>query len=168
MSAAALLILQRIWPYLLGGAVAIGLWHWSDHRGYQRAEAIYTAQIAQLKSDIRERTAAAKAEDIAHARVIEQAQEAARKEAYHDIDEKLAASRADADAYVRRVLAKAGTDQGGGGRAGVPGAAQPAGESAGASEAAFVDDTRICAENTVKAEGWSAWWASIQNINRGH
>lgn len=149
-------------------AVLAALWLYADHRGYQRAADRYTAEITRLQADIRERTAAAKADDIAHARVIEQAQEAARKEAYHDIDEKLAAARADADAYVRRVLAKAAADQGGGGRADMPGTPDPAGEPADASEAAFVDDTRICAENTVKAEGWSAWWASIQNINRGH
>ena len=161
-------VLSRIWPYLLGGAAVIALWLYADHRGYQRAADRYTAEITRLQAGIREQTAAARADDIAHARVIEQAQEAARKEAYHDIDEKLAAARADADAYVRRVLTKAGTDQGGGGRADMPGAPDPAGKPAGTGEAAFLDDTRICAENTVKAEGWSAWWASIQNINRGH
>src|SRR3546814_18289012 len=90
-------ILFRIWPYLLGGAAVIAAWLYADHRGYSRAEAIYTAQIAQLQADVRQKTAEAQAEDIAHARVIEQAQEQARKEAYHDIDEKLAAARADAD-----------------------------------------------------------------------
>jgi|GEM_PF-5977280 len=161
-----LALLSRVWPYLLGGATVIALWLYADHRGYSRAEAIYTAQIAQLENDVRQKTAEAQAEDIAHARVIEQAQEQARKEAYHDIDEKLAAARADADAYVRRMLAKAATDQGSGGGTGVPGAAEPAGEPADTDTTAILDDARICAENTVKAEGWSEWWAGIQKIER--
>src|SRR3546814_9735408 len=73
-------ILFRIWPYRLGGAAVIAAWLYADHRGYSRAEAIYTAQIAQLQADVRQKTAEAQAEDIDHARVIEQAQEQARSE----------------------------------------------------------------------------------------
>lgn len=95
-------------PYLVFAVAIFGLVYWIDHRGYSRAEAKYTAEITKLQDKIRTKTAEALAEDLAHARVIEQAQAAISQEVSHDYQARIA----DVRARYERLLAQAKADPG--------------------------------------------------------
>lgn len=104
----------------------------------------------------------ARADDLAHAEAIRRRDAAIAEETQHDLETKLAAARRDADAYAARLRGvTAGADQGSGDRTDMPGAANATGNAAGAGETTELDDARICAVNTVLAEGWRDWWARV-------
>lgn len=108
--------------------------------------------------------AEARAADLQHARDIEAAQNHVREEVSRDLEAKLASARAAADDYARRLRNQAA--QGGSNRAHLPVVAEPPDAPDGPGETAILDDLRICADNTVKAEGWRDWWLRIEGAPR--
>lgn len=118
------------------------------------------AEKATVIAEVRAKTAEAQAADLAHVRAVEAAQDKVREEVSRDLESKLAAARAAVDDYARRLRAQAA--QGGGGATPVPIASEAARAPAGAGTEALVSDLQICAENTVKAEGWQAWWREAE------
>lgn len=146
------------WVFL---AIFFAMW-W--HRGdvIERKD----AERAALVSEIARKTEQARAEDMAHARAVEAAQSQVREEVSRDLETKLAAARAAADDYARRLRDKAA--QGGGGKPRLPGTPAATVNPVGAGEAADVDDARACADAVIKAEGWQDWFTSIRTIERDH
>ena len=70
------------------------------------------------------------------------------------------AGRADALRYVASLRQPAAIHDD------MPASSYTPGASVAASEATILDDATACADNTVKAEGWQAWWTAISN-NQG-
>lgn len=70
------------------------------------------------------------------------------------------AGRADALRHVASLRPSAGI------HVDLPSLAGAASGVAGAGEATELDDARACADNTVKAEGWQAWWTNVSAIPR--
>lgn len=108
----------------------------------------------------------ARANDLAHARVVEMAQDAVRKEVSDDLETKLGAARADAARHAARLRDKAA--QGGGGGTCLPGAPVATDTTAGAGQSPELDaaDADACAVAVVKAEGWRDWYAKIEGVAR--
>lgn len=110
------------------------------------------------------KTAEAQLNDQIHASTIEAAQTAVTQEQTDDLKAKLA----DALAAARnrpRGLCHAAT--GGSAVQSVPEAADASSAASGAGEEAIVaSDDAVCAENTVKAQGWQDWWANVSAIER--
>jgi len=151
----ALTLLSRIWPYLLGGAAAIAAWLYADHRGYSRAEAIYTAQIAQLQADVRQKTAEAQAQAIEAARNQEVAATRITQDVSDEYQARIAALRARYDG----LLAKARADQGGSRETDVPGVPDAAsGPDAATCEAGFpAEDALIASIQAEQLVGLQEW-----------
>ena len=118
------------------------------------------AAHARTVADVKAATAKAHAEDLAHARAVEARNAAIAQETQDDLTTRLAAARADADRFAARLRAQAGAGGGGEHDAGMSVAAAATGGADGAGEEAVVD-ARVCAENTVKAEGWREWWLRV-------
>lgn len=108
------------------------------------------------------RAAAAKrlADDLANERRVRERDLKIAEETQNELRTKLAAADRDAAAFAGRLRAQrsAGAAAGGAGAARLPGASQPATGPVGTGPATELDDARICARNTVLAEGWQAWW----------
>jgi hypothetical protein len=129
---------------------------------YKRDLAASEANFAQFRADVASTTALAQAQDAAHAAQVERDQEKIRSESDAEIRRRI-------DAAVASVRARtAPADSGSGGKSGMSEAADSAGSASGAGQAAVVsaDDLAICAENTVKAEGWQAWWKDVSAVAR--
>lgn len=106
--------------------------------------------------------AEARAADLQHARDVESAQNRVREEVSRDLETKLASARAAADDYARRL--RNASAQGGGNRAHLPSTATAPLAAPEPGETAILDDLRICANNTVIAEGWQHWWSEVSKV----
>lgn len=126
--------------------------------------------LTQTVASYRVTAAKARANDLAHARAVETAQTTITKETTHALTRQLADARAAADRHVGlHADPTSGPDRGGpggGGAARLPALAGAPGGAAGAGQAAELDDTRVCAANTVKAQGWMDWWTAVAAIRR--
>lgn len=103
--------------------------------------------------------AEARAADLQHARDVEAAQTRIKEEVTRDLEGKLAAARAAADDYARRLRNQAA--QGGGDRADMSFTPATAVAADGAGSQTILDDLRACGDAVVKAEGWRDWWIKI-------
>lgn len=118
-------------------------------------------------ANYRRATASAQAADLTHARAVEQHDAAISGKVQHDLEAQLASARADADRHAGSLRAPdtapaaPGTDRGGSGVSGLPGAAYAASGAPGAHTAAELDDTRACAVGVTLAEGWQRWWREV-------
>ncbi|WP_294390481.1 hypothetical protein [uncultured Sphingomonas sp.] len=162
---------------LLAGAYGVGNLHGARRENtrlstkYDAAmqRALHAMEItAERLKRIRAEAAAA---DLAHARAVEAAQSQATLEESDAFQRRLDAARALADGYARQLrgqAAQGAADRGGSGSAHQPQAARPAAGAAGAGAMPVLDDgdLLICTENTVKAQGWFAWWKRIRAIPR--
>lgn len=111
-------------------------------------------------------TARATAADLARIRVVETRYARITQETSIALVPRLAAARADAAAYARRVRVAAGVaaaaDSGRGREPDLPEPTLAAGRVAASGGAAVLDaDLRICATNTVLAESWREWWGRV-------
>lgn len=145
-------------PWLLLALALIGLQITRSTLATARAE--HKAFIAEVERQ----TAQARADDIAHARAVETAQNQVREEVSRDLETKLASARAAADDYARRL--RNAQAQGGGVRTNLPSAAQPAVDPSVPGPTTELDDARACADAVVKAEGWREWWAQVSEVPR--
>jgi hypothetical protein len=121
------------------------------------------AAHAETLAGIRLATERALTADRAQAERVRAAQDAITKETTDALETRLAAARADADRYRLRA---APACRGGGERADLSPVADAAGTTDGPGDTTLVDDARICAANTVKAEAWREWWMQVSEIER--
>jgi hypothetical protein len=154
--------------FAVAGLVVL-LWRapWAENRGFHKRDAEVGA-LSKTISDMKMASAQAQADAEASARRIEASQTRATQEATRDLQTQLAAARAAASAYAARLRVSAGAVTGGASKADSAGATQSAGATAGGGALPLMDDDDllICSENTVKAQGWLAWWRKISAIPR--
>lgn len=134
-----------------------------DARHWQKLAAQEKAAHALTVANYRTAAEQARANDLAHARIIEATYATIAQEKQNALESQLADARRNLADYVQRMRATTAADQSGGGAARMSGDADSAGGFAAASGSALVPvaDLDICAVNTVKAEGWRAWWTEI-------
>lgn len=118
-----------------------------------------TTEFENFKLEVISKTALAKAQDAANAARVEAAQEKARAQNDSEIRARIAAA-------VASVRHNAEAGNGRLGPARMPPAPNAAGGTAGAGQAAELDDKLICSENTAKLQGWSEWWNDVSQIAR--
>lgn len=160
---------MRLWG-AIGAAVVVALFvAWAFRVNSLRAAHLEErraceANHKQFVADVRARTAQAQAEDAAHAKQVETAQDQARSENDAQIRQRIAS----AVAAVRVRNASTQNRGSGSGAAPVSRPAETASSSAPASGEAVVPahDLEVCAVNTEKAAGWLSWWTSVQAIPR--
>lgn len=167
MTAALALLLplaRRGWAIAAGGCALLAVLlllaradarHWRAR--YEREEALHRADLASVQAAAEQ----ARANDIKQAALVKARDDATVREMTDALSTRLAAARADADRLAARLRRASEADRGGASGADLPAVAESAGGTAGAGQAAELDDARTCAENTVKAEGWRAWWQQV-------
>lgn len=156
----------------IGVAVVVALlcaWVWridSLRASYKQQLANCQANHAQFVADVRAKAAQAQAADAANKAQVENAQAKVSQENDSEIRQRIAAAVAAVRVRVQPVATPA--HPGSSGDARVSQAPDPAVDPAGASQTAIVpaSDLTTCATNTVKDEGWQAWWKSVQTIPR--
>ena len=158
---------RRVWPYAAAAGVIVATWLYIDHRGFQRGAASRQPEITRLEkaiADVRAKTAEAKADDLANKIRVEAEQAKVQSDAETKLRHDLAAARA----AVERLRRAPQADTGGGRGTDLPGTSDAASNLAGASEDAVIPfaDAVICADNSVKAQGWQDWWKSVSVIDR--
>jgi hypothetical protein len=164
MEIAALLeLLKRFaWPAvcaLLFGALYV------DHNSLtscKQARALDAARVAQT-------TATALANDLAHARAVEQHDAQVAKETDDNVQTSLGSARRAVAAYARLRPAPAPVASGGG-TPDLPSAAQsPGGADAARNQAVVsVDDLNTCGTNTIVAQGLQDWWKKVSQPRTDH
>ena len=155
--------LRRAWPYLAVAALT-----YAAHVGFQKGAQSRQPEITRLEkaiADVREATAKAKADDLANKIRVEAEQAKVQSDAETKLRHDLAAARA----AVERLRRAPQADTGGGRGTDLPGTSDAASIPDGAGGDAVIPfaDAVICADNSVKVQGWQDWWASVQAIDRG-
>lgn len=153
----------------IGVAIALALffaWVWridSLRATYKRDYAECQSHYAQFVADVKAKTELARKEDALHKAQVERDQNKVSQESDHEIRNRINAAVA-----AVRVQLSSPAHPGSGGSPAVPGLALPAGNPAGAGQAALVPavDLEVCVANTVKAEGWQSWWKGVAAVPR--
>ena len=167
MTALAILnLLRRFWWAIpiLALSVSLGitraeLEHRTDALKAERAE--YAQDIA----NVRAATEKAYADDLLHVRDVKARQAQLSKRIEDELVPQLAAARADAARYAERLRSASKAPGSGGAAANLPGGPDAPSGPAGAGQTAELDAI-ACAENTVKAQGWQDWYASVSKVER--
>lgn len=174
-SAGQWLLKHPLWIAVIGLTVLLGLAKWDAHSWHSKADqshqafllekAAFTATVANFRAA----TAQAQAADQAHARDVEHRDAGISQEAQNDLTKQRDDAVARAADYARRL--RAGTAEspvGGGSATGLPVPAGAAGAADGAGATAVVPaaDLTVCAENSVKAQGWPDWWRKVSAAPR--
>ncbi len=154
----------------IAGAVVVALFlAWVlriDHlRAQHLKERIACEQkYNQFVADVKARTDEARRLDAAHKAEVERNDSRVSQEKDSEIRKRIA----DAVAAVRVRIVSTPIHSGSGRSPPVSGAPVAAASPAGASQEAVVPvtDLSICAENTIKAEGWQNWWEPVTAIPR--
>lgn len=133
-----------------------------ETRHFQKLYAAEQSAHALTVANYRKAAAEAEAADLAHARKVEAHYAEIAKEQSDDLRQKLDTALARAADYARRLRVTSATHPSSSAIPDLPGTSRTPGDPAGASEAAFMADTLICAEAVVKAEGWQGWWTKIE------
>ena len=160
--------LRRAWPYLAVAALTYAALSYAQHVGFQKGAQSRQPEITRLEktiADVRTKTAEAKAADLANKIRVEAEQAKVQSDAETKLRHDLSAARA----AVERLRRAPQTNSGSSGGTGLPGPTDAASELAGASGDAVIPfaDAMICADNSVKAQGWQDWWKSVSVIDRG-
>lgn len=165
---AALALLRRFWPLLVGAGLLLTLRLYIGHVERAAKAEQFTADkivLDQLTADIAAKTQAAQLADIAHARAIETAQAEITRKTNDDMQSQLASARQRLAAYVlQHPASRAG--KGGGGAAHLSGAPDRANvaDSASAYSVVSVGDLDICTENTVRLTNAANWLRDQQKM----
>ncbi|WP_420137309.1 hypothetical protein [Sphingomonas sp.] len=137
---------------------------------YQPVMERATATLNLTAARIRAARAQALAEDLANARRVEAAQAQASQETANALELELAAARAAAADYARRLRDGLQAEASGSGSVAASDGrhADAAGTADSSGRMSIMDeeDLRICSENTVKALAWPVWWVKISAIPR--
>lgn len=135
-----------------------------DHlRAQHKRETIECqANFAKFRADVEARTELARISDAAHKAEVERNQEKIRADSDAEIRRRIA----DAVSRVRAGSSSNRVSRGGGAPVSRP--ADAPGSPAGDGEASELStaDRMICAENTVKVEGWQDWYRQVAAIPR--
>lgn len=167
-----LTLLLKYWQQILLGGTAIALalaLVVTRHTLANRTESLHnlTVSAANFQQAVSLATAKAEADDIAHSNAVKEQDEKIRNDNEADLKTKLANADALANAYANRLRsATASANTRGGKGPSLPAAPDPSGPATGPSPDPVVDDTRICAENTVLAQGWQDWFKDAQAVER--
>lgn len=153
-------LLTLPWKKIGYALLAIGIASFIWHRGYHSRDA-EVAALNQTIANMKAASAQAAADNLAHVRAVEAKNAAIQKDMEDALETQLADARAAAGAFVVRQRAQAATDNAGAGRVSDPPDATGSIDDAGGKTLVPDDDLRICAENTVKAQGWADWWKAI-------
>lgn len=154
----------------IGVAIAVALflaWVWridSLRAQYKKDLAACEQKHQQFVADVKARTDEARRLDAAHKAEVERNQNRISQEKDSEIRRRIDA----AVAAVRVRVVSTPVRLGGSGSPAVPSPSGSAASPAGASQEAVVStaDLSICAENTIKAEGWQDWWKSAEAVPR--
>lgn len=141
------------------------LWWQGSRAASQRdgaLEALQAEQSAHKQTEANYRIAAAQA--MAEAEMNKARVETRYVEIENEADKNIRAQLAAAIDSLR--AAKARADSSGSDATGLPGIANAASDTDGAGEASIMDDAMICAENTVKAQGWLDWYSAASAVAR--
>lgn len=153
----------------IAGAVCVALflgWVWridSLRAQHKRDYAACQANFAQFQADVEAKTELARISDLAHKNDVERQQTQIQSEKNDAIRNAIAAARATAG----RVQPAAKAHSSGSTATAVSSPPSTPGSADGAGETSeLASDRMICAENTVKAEGWQSWAKSVAAIPR--
>lgn len=168
---AILTILRGLpWKWIGIGAGVIALVWFVHHRGYASGVASQQPTIASLNAtiaNVRTATAKAQADDLARKQAVEAQDARIAQEKTDAIEKQLADARRTVADYAR-LHAAPPADTGRGATAGVsftPPAASPV-AGAGGQALVPISDLSICADNSVKAQGWQDWYRAIAKVDR--
>lgn len=157
----------KLWPYAMSILALVGLlysaYSWSYARGVHSRDAEVAAlnlTIANMKTASAQATAANL--KVVHDTATKYA--AIQKENSDAIDAKSVAANSAVDAYIRLHPAPK-ANPGNAGSSAVSQAANATGSTpeAGPDTEVYADDLRVCAANTIAAEGWQAWWGDVSS-----
>lgn len=161
----ALSVVRRFWwaPIILGLALALLVTRGTLTARTNALKAEIAAHDA-TKADYAVAQLQARANAVQTARETEQHYARIQKEQQDDLQKQLADARAATQRYVDRMRVNVKTAQSAAGQADLPGASATASGAidAGADTIVPRSDLLICAENTVKAQGWQSWWSDIE------
>lgn len=152
---------------ILGMSITLGV---TRHTLSVRTQTLHNTEMAyqNLQNEVKNKTEAAKVADEKHANDIHQKDEAVRIDHEQTIQDQLDRAKSAAADYARELRRKATGDTRSVGSSGVGPVAPTPGTTADPGKGSVVDETeddlQICAENTVKAQGWPDWWHSIQAV----
>jgi len=161
-----LALLKRFWwaPIILGLAFVVMVQRGA--LGRKDAKIANYANVMKLNEErIKSAAATFKADQESEARRIETAQNQATQETASEYSSRLRAALALAAQRVRNGQTSTGSASGANKGSST---SQPAITASGNGGMSVVDenDLLICTTNTVKAQGWLAWWKRIQAIPR--
>lgn len=160
--------LSGAWKWLLPTVVSLGLGialifchiHGNTmEANWHNEQAVHQRDLALVKAG----TEKAKADAVQHALTVERKNDEIKDQKAKELTAALAAARADANAYVLRKQASGGSR--GVGSTSLPKTTNASTGASGTSPSSELDDTQVCAENTVKAEGWLDWFLAVGDKN---
>lgn len=165
-----MIYVKALWAFLTGNlwrtaaiGIAIALLVTTAQRDDVRDQLANCRLARQLDTTEVERAAAeSHAEDLQHALNVERTNQRIAQEKQHELEGQLAAARGAVARYVG-LQRDARSDLGSPAGAGGPEASDTPRDPARTGETALVpvEDLEVCAENTVKAEGWQDWWREV-------
>jgi len=140
-------------------ALALTIWRapWAEARQRDKDQAQITA-LQKTVSDMQAASAKAEADNKAHVAATEAADEQTRKVQTDALSAQLVDAHAALAGWLRSQAAA--HNAGGNGVPQTPGSASSV-DGAGQSAVVSVPDLEICAENTVKAQGWQDWYKAV-------
>lgn len=147
---------------ILAALVGLSTWGLIGWAGKRHAELV-AEHAKQGRALDRQRFAEAQARATAIAQEAARNREAAYAKVQKEKDRALSLARADYDARLRQWMRDNRADQGAG--TNLPGASQPTGATAAATDPTFLvsgADLERCTAAYAVAEGWREWWLSIE------
>jgi len=167
MGEIAVALLAKYWQYFVIATLVLAGWHLSSRADYWHTASVECSQGRKADQDAyKAAQAEAKAVNIKTVADTEAKWKKASEDSQEDLNAKLSTARATVADYAARMRSNATATAG---RAanptGVSGTAASAVVSDGNGEDTFVPvtvaDLNICAENTVKAQGWQDFWKGV-------
>jgi hypothetical protein len=152
---------------VLGLSISLGV---TRHTLSVRTDTLHNTEAAytNFQKEVKLKTEAATLADAKHAADIHAKDEAIRISNEHSLQDRLDAANADAIAYANQLRHSPSGDTRRGGSPSVSPAANPSGPAVDPGPSPVVDDQtndlKICAENTVKAQGWLDWYGEVKAV----
>lgn len=131
---------------------------------YHKLSDQFAEQNKLLEATYRAAQNTARANNLEAVRKVEADTSKISEDKQHEIEAKLASARALADAYLKRLRAAPGHDQGGSGQAGLSQVAGASGDLGGTDRVPVVDagDVQVCTKNTVIALGYQQFYGEVR------
>lgn len=137
-----------------------------------RTTTLHNTEVAyqNFQNEVKNKTEAAKLADQAHADAVKAKDEAIRIANEKTLDDQLADAHRLANEYADRLRDKTTGSPRSVGPSGVGSTTNPSGATTDPGTPSVVDDptvrsdAEICAENTVKADGWLKWYVDVKAV----